>query len=74
MRTEGDWRSRMVIEEGSIPGALGRPMVPAMAGFAEMIGKATDDSFSGKQATRSARPKAFCAARITARCTTCRPT
>lgn len=48
MRTEGDWRSRMVIEEGSIPGALGRPMVPAMAGFAEMIGVATDDSFSGK--------------------------
>jgi cholesterol oxidase len=48
MRTEGDWRSRMVIEEGSIPGALGRPMVPSMAAFAELIGKPTDDSFSGK--------------------------
>ncbi|MEK1836879.1 MAG: GMC family oxidoreductase, partial [Pseudomonas sp.] len=48
MRTEGDWRSRMVIEEGSIPGALGRPMVPSMAAFAGLIGKPTDDSFTGK--------------------------
>lgn len=48
MRTEGDWRSRIVIEEGSIPGALGRPMVPSMATFAGLIGKPTDDSFTGK--------------------------
>ncbi|WP_248795245.1 GMC family oxidoreductase N-terminal domain-containing protein [Pseudomonas sp. MWU13-2105] len=48
MRTEGDWRSRMVIEEGSIPGALGRPMVPAMAGFAGMIGEATDKGVSAE--------------------------
>jgi len=48
MRTEGDWRSRMVIEEGSIPGALGRPMVPSMAAFSASIGEPTDHSFSGK--------------------------
>lgn len=59
MRTEGDWRSRMVIEEGSIPGALGRPMVPAMAGFAEMIGKATDDSFSGKLGYKEREAESF---------------
>ncbi|MCU1770428.1 GMC oxidoreductase [Pseudomonas sp. 13B_3.2_Bac1] len=59
MRTEGDWRSRMVIEEGSIPGALGRPMVPAMAGFAEMIGVATDDSFSGKLGYKEREAESF---------------
>ena len=59
MRTEGDWRSRMVIEEGSIPGALGRPMVPAMAGFAEMIGVATDDSFSGKVKYKAREAESF---------------
>lgn len=59
MRTEGDWRSRMVIEEGSIPGALGRPMVPAMAGFAEMIGVATDESFSGKLKYKEREAESF---------------
>ena len=45
--TEGDWRSRMVIEEGSIPGALGRPMVPAWPGSPALIGlKPTDDTVS----------------------------
>ncbi|PKA70805.1 cholesterol oxidase [Pseudomonas baetica] len=59
MRTEGDWRSRMVIEEGSIPGALGRPMVPSMAGFAEMLGVATDDSFSGKVKYKEREAESF---------------
>ena len=59
MRTEGEWRSRMVIEEGSIPGALGRPMVPAMAGFAEMIGVATDDGFSGKLGYKEREAESF---------------
>ncbi|WP_085709152.1 MULTISPECIES: alpha/beta fold hydrolase [unclassified Pseudomonas] len=59
MRNEGDRSSRMVIEEGSIPGALGRPMVPAMAGFAEMIGVPTDDSFSGKVKYKEREAESF---------------
>ncbi|WP_409317794.1 alpha/beta fold hydrolase [Pseudomonas sp. KCJK9016] len=59
MRTEGDRSSQMVIEEGSIPGALGRPMVPAMAGFAELIGVATDDSFSGKVKYKEREAESF---------------
>ncbi|RIJ11013.1 FAD-binding protein [Pseudomonas sp. 91RF] len=59
MRKEGDRSSRMVIEEGSIPGALGRPMVPAMAGFAEMIGVPTDDSFSGKVKYKEREAESF---------------
>ncbi|MCX2543896.1 alpha/beta fold hydrolase [Pseudomonas sp. COW5] len=59
MRNGGDRSSRMVIEEGSIPGALGRPMVPAMAGFAEMIGVPTDDSFSGKVKYKEREAESF---------------
>ena len=59
MRNESDRSSRMVIEEGSIPGALGRPMVPAMAGFAEMIGVPTDDSFSGKVKYKEREAESF---------------
>lgn len=59
MRTEGDWRSRMVIEEGSIPGALGRPMVPAMAGFAGMIGEATDKGVSAELHYKAREAESF---------------
>ncbi len=59
MRTEGDWRSRMVIEEGSIPGALGRPMVPAMAGFAELIGEATDKGLNAQLHYKAREAESF---------------
>ncbi|MGC0152603.1 alpha/beta fold hydrolase [Chromobacterium vaccinii] len=42
MRDESDWRRRMVIEEGSIPGAIGGAMVPAIAAAAAEIGQATE--------------------------------
>ncbi|WP_191489551.1 GMC family oxidoreductase N-terminal domain-containing protein [Pseudomonas sp. FEN] len=59
LRSEGDWRSRMVIEEGSIPGALGRPMVPAMAGFAELIGEATDKGVSAELHYKAREAESF---------------
>ncbi|WP_035058448.1 alpha/beta fold hydrolase [Andreprevotia chitinilytica] len=42
MRDENDWRKRMVIEEGSIPGAIGGAIVPAMAAAAADIGRPTE--------------------------------
>lgn len=42
MRDEKDWTRRMVIEEGSIPGAIGGAMVPAMAAANAAIGEASD--------------------------------
>ena len=59
LRTEGDWRSRMVIEEGSIPGALGRAMVPSMALFAGTLGKATDNSLSGQLGYKEREAESF---------------
>ncbi|WP_259765487.1 GMC family oxidoreductase N-terminal domain-containing protein, partial [Pseudomonas protegens] len=59
MRTEGDWRSRMVIEEGSIPGALGRAMVPSMALFAATLGKATDNSLSAQLGYKEREAESF---------------
>lgn len=59
MRTEGDWRSRMVIEEGSIPGALGRPMVPSMAAFAGMIGVPTDTGLGASLKYKAREAESF---------------
>ncbi|MDH2433665.1 GMC oxidoreductase [Pokkaliibacter sp. MBI-7] len=42
MRNEAEYDKRMVIEEGSIPGALGKLMVPAMALAADDIGIRTE--------------------------------
>jgi cholesterol oxidase len=42
MRDGDDWRKRMVIEEGSIPGALGKLMPAAFAAAAKIEGKDTD--------------------------------
>jgi len=59
LRTSGDWRSRMVIEEGSIPGALGRAMVPAMAGFAELIGEASEKGVSAELHYKAREAESF---------------
>lgn len=50
MRDENDWTQRMVIEEGSIPGALGGMMVPAMAAAAAEIGRSTETGMVAKLA------------------------
>ncbi|OHX13991.1 choline dehydrogenase [Chromobacterium sphagni] len=42
LRDETDWRKRMVIEEGSIPGAIGGMMAPAMAAAAAELGQAAE--------------------------------
>ncbi|OHX16086.1 choline dehydrogenase [Chromobacterium amazonense] len=42
MRDETDWRKRMVIEEGSVPGAIGGAMVPAMAAASAELGQAAE--------------------------------
>lgn len=42
MRYGDNWRDRMVIEEGSMPGAIGRIMPEAMAAAAAAVGKDTD--------------------------------
>ena len=45
MRYGDDWTSRMVIEEGSIPGALGSLLPGAFALAANAVGKDTDSGF-----------------------------
>ncbi len=45
LRDEEKYESRMVIEEGSIPGALGSAMLPALALASGLIGHDSDDSF-----------------------------
>lgn len=42
MRQSNDRAQRMVIEEGSIPGAMGRLMIPAMAAADDLIGEDAD--------------------------------
>ncbi|NHQ83267.1 choline dehydrogenase [Chromobacterium vaccinii] len=42
MRDESGWRRRMVIEEGSIPGAIGGVMVPAMAAASAELGQPSE--------------------------------
>lgn len=45
MRQGENWRKRMVIEEGSVPGAIGPLMPIAMATAAGLIGQDTDTGF-----------------------------
>ena len=45
MRYGDDWRDRMVIEEGSLPGAVGKLMPAAMAEASAAVGKNTDSGF-----------------------------
>ncbi|NQZ06130.1 MAG: GMC family oxidoreductase N-terminal domain-containing protein [Algicola sp.] len=45
MRYGDDWRSRMVIEEGSAPGVLGKILPGALALAATAVGKDTDSGF-----------------------------
>ncbi|MHA6845799.1 alpha/beta fold hydrolase [Ralstonia syzygii] len=54
MRNEKDRTQRMVIEEGSIPGALGRTIVPAMAAASAEIGRPTETGVVARM-TRAAR-------------------
>ncbi|MBU2712020.1 GMC family oxidoreductase N-terminal domain-containing protein [Zooshikella harenae] len=56
MRNEDSWRSRMVIEEGSIPGAMGKLMPISLSAAAEEIGQDTDTGFIDKikEKTRAA--------------------
>ncbi len=44
LRDELQHQQRMVIEEGSIPGALGKLILPAMSAAASLIGKSEDHS------------------------------
>ncbi|MEF3062559.1 GMC oxidoreductase [Ralstonia solanacearum] len=48
MRDEADWTRRMVIEEGSIPGAIGGAIVPAMAAASAEIGQPTETGMVAK--------------------------
>jgi cholesterol oxidase len=45
MRYGDDWSQRMVIEEGSLPGAVGKLLPSVMAAAAAAIGKDTDSGF-----------------------------
>src|SRR3546814_19701022 len=49
----------MGIEEGSIPGALGRPMVPSMAAFAGMIGVPTDTGLGASLKYKAREAESF---------------
>lgn len=48
MRHGDNWTSRMVLEEGSIPGALGKLMIPMMATADALIGKNTKGGLADK--------------------------
>ncbi|UTH75024.1 alpha/beta fold hydrolase [Chromobacterium sp. IIBBL 290-4] len=50
MRDEADWRKRMVIEEGSIPGAIGEVMKPAMALASAELGQPAETGMGAKLA------------------------
>lgn len=45
MRDETDYRKRMVIEEGSIPGAIGKVLAPALAAASDAIGRDSENGF-----------------------------